>query len=290
MDPLLIFDRVEVCYQEEKMIEDISFSLQSGEILGVLGESGSGKTTLLRSVTGILGKGGRITGGRILFEGRDLTSLTSAQMQTVLGEKIGMIFQDAQASFCPVRRIGSQIYEILAAHRKLSRKEALKRASKLFEKLGLEDPERILSSYPFELSGGMNQRVGAAAAMLLEPSLLLADEPASALDGIAAGQVLEEMKLLRDLHGTGIILVSHQIGVIEKTADQVLVLHHGRFCEYGKTSQVLGSPQSGYTAGLLAAAPRLSAAGRRREDETDSGGQESDRSVQQKRKRTGSCF
>lgn len=170
---------------------------------------------------------------------------------------MGMIFQDAGASLCPIRTIGEQIYESMSAHRKISRAEAKEKALQLFEKLNFRDGERIWNSYPFELSGGMNQRAGIAIAMLLEPSVLLADEPTSALDVAVQRQVVEEILRLRELFGTAVILVTHDIGVVSAMADTVLVLKDGRMMEYGRAEQVLHRPENEYTRKLLAAVPRL---------------------------------
>ena len=168
-----------------------------------------------------------------------------------------MIFQSAGSSFCPIRTIEAQLYETMTEHEKTSKAEFLDRAMELLGKLGFEDGKRILGSYPFELSGGMQQRVGIAAAMLLNPSVLLADEPTSALDVSVQKQVVEEMLLVRKTFGTAIILVAHNIGVIGAMADKVLVMKNGEAVEYGDTRQVLGSPQAAYTRQLLSAVPRL---------------------------------
>ena len=168
-----------------------------------------------------------------------------------------MVFQDSGASLCPVRTIGSQIYETMAAHQRISRKEAREQALALLDRLGFSDGERILKSRPFELSGGMNQRVGIAMAMLLNPSVLLADEPTSALDVSVQKQAVEEMLLMRRLYGTAIVLVTHNIGVVYAMADTVLVLKDGRMQEYGPAGQVLENPRAEYTRQLLAAVPRI---------------------------------
>ena len=168
-----------------------------------------------------------------------------------------MIFQDAGASLCPIRTIGSQIYESMSAHGKLTKAEAKEKALMLFEKLHFQDSRRIWDSYPFELSGGMNQRAGIAIAMLMEPPVLLADEPTSALDVAVQKQVVLEMLRLRDLFGTAMILVTHDIGVVSAMADTVLVLKDGKVMEYGRARQVLNEPEREYTRKLLSAVPKL---------------------------------
>ncbi|HIY18146.1 MAG TPA: ABC transporter ATP-binding protein [Candidatus Blautia avistercoris] len=254
---LFKYDSVEVCYGEKAIVEEISFTLKPGEILGIAGESGSGKSTIIKAALGILGPSGKVTKGDIRFQGKNLPDLTEREMQKIRGAKIGMIFQDAGSSFCPVRTIGDQIYETLAAHETIQRREAEERALELLGKLGFKDGRRILESYSFELSGGMNQRIGIVLAMLLNPSVILADEPTSALDVSVQKQAVEEMLLLRELYGTAMVLVTHNIGVISAMADAVLVLKEGRIVEYGAAKQVLNAPREAYTKELMDAVPKL---------------------------------
>ena len=276
---LLRCENMTVCYGEKRIVSDIHFSLNPGEILGVVGESGSGKSTILRALLGILKPGGRITDGTIVFRQRNLPELSEKEMRKIRGREIGMIFQDSGASLCPIRTIGAQMYESMSAHRKITKKETARSALEIFERLGLEDGERILRSYPFMLSGGMNQRVDIAMAMLHRPPLLLADEPTSALDTVTQKQTVEEMLALREIYDTAIILVTHNIGVVEAMADKVLVLHEGRQEEYGPAAQVLRCPQAEYTKELLAAVPRLRRKGSGKHDETDTGSKKSDSTI-----------
>lgn len=257
MDPILTYDSVGISFDGSEIIHDVSFNLHKGEILGIVGESGSGKSSLLKAALGLLGSGGMVTQGNIWFEGKNLPNLKDRELRKISGAKIGMIFQDASASFCPVRTVGDQIYESMSAHVKIKKAEAKEKALSLFEKLNLKDGKTVWKSYPFELSGGMNQRVGIAAAMLTEPSVLLADEPTAALDVIAQKQVVEEMLRLRELFQTSIIIVSHDLGVISAVADSVLVLKDGKTAEYGSARDILKNPQNAYTRELLAAVPRL---------------------------------
>lgn len=257
MAELLSFKHVEISYGAVPVVQDVSFSVKPGEILGLVGESGSGKSTLLKAAMGLLGNDGLVTKGDILFAGKNIPNLSEKELRGIRGAKIGMIFQDAGASLCPIRTIGEQICESMAAHKSISKGEARGKACRLFEKLEFKDGDRIWNSYPFELSGGMNQRVGIAIAMLQGPDILLADEPTSALDVAVQKQVVLEMKQLRELFGTAIILVTHDIGVVSAMADTVLVLKDGRQMEYGEARQVLESPQNDYTKKLLAAVPRL---------------------------------
>ena len=257
MEPLLTYRSVEVSFNGRAVTHDVSFTLHAGEILGIVGESGSGKSTLLKAAMGLLGNGGLVTKGDIWFKGKDLPDLPEKELRKICGAGIGMIFQDAGASLCPIRTIGEQIYESMSAHMEITRSQAREKALALFEKLQFKDGQRIWNSYPFELSGGMNQRAGIAIAMLMEPPVLLADEPTSALDVAVQKQVIEEMLHLRELFGTAIILVTHDIGVVSAMADTVLVLKDGRIMEFGTAQQVLHEPRDAYTRKLLAAVPKL---------------------------------
>ena len=257
MEPLLTYQSVEVSFNGRAVTHDVSFTLHAGEILGIVGESGSGKSTLLKAAMGLLGNDGLVTKGDIWFQGKDLPDLPEKELRKVCGTGIGMIFQDAGASLCPIRTIGEQIYESMSAHMKITRSQAKEKALLLFQRLQFKDGQQIWNSYPFELSGGMNQRVGIAIAMLMEPPVLLADEPTSALDVIVQKQVIEEMLHLREMFGTAMILVTHDIGVVSAMADTVLVLQDGRIMEFGTARQVLHEPQNAYTRTLLAAVPKL---------------------------------
>lgn len=257
MDVLLKYDHVEISFGGNAVVHDVSFSLRPGEILGLVGESGSGKSTLIKAAMGLLGNNGLVTRGDIWFEGKNLPDLPEKELRRIRGAKIGMIFQDAGASLCPVRTIGEQIMESMAAHKKISKEEAKSSALELFDKLNFRDGGRIWDSYPFELSGGMNQRAGIAVSMLMHPSVLMADEPTSALDMAVQRQVVQEMLRIREMFGTAIILVTHDIGVVSAMADTVLVLQNGNVMEYGKAEEILNNPQNAYTQKLLAAVPRL---------------------------------
>lgn len=257
MEELLRYDHVDISYLGQPVIRDVSFSLHSGEILGIVGESGSGKSTLIKAAMGLLGSEGSITGGKICYRGRLLNRLPPREMRTLCGSELGYIFQNAGSSFCPIRTVGAQLYETMKEHEKISRKDFEVQALELLGKLGFADGKRILASYPFELSGGMQQRVGIAAAMLLNPSVLFADEPTSALDVTIQKQVVEEMLMVRKTFGTAIVLVTHNLGVIGAMTDRVLVLENGRCVECGSTRQVLSQPRADYTKALLAAVPRL---------------------------------
>ena len=257
MEALLQYNHVDISYLEQPVIRDVSFSLHSGEILGIVGESGSGKSTLIKAAMGLLGSEGSITGGEICYRGRLLNRLPPREMRTLCGSELGYIFQNAGSSFCPIRTVGAQLFETMRAHGKITKADFEVQALELLSKLGFDSGKRILESYPFELSGGMQQRVGIAAAMLLNPSILFADEPTSALDVTIQKQVVEEMLMVRETFGTAIVLVTHNLGVIGAMTDRVLVLENGRCVECGSTRQVLSQPRADYTKALLAAVPRL---------------------------------
>ena len=224
MEELLRYDHVDISYNGIPAVQDLSFTLRPGEILGIVGESGCGKSTLLKAAMGLLGSSGMVTRGDIWYKGRNLPDLPARALRKLNGPELGMIFQSAGSSFCPIRTVGAQFYEIMTQHGSATKKEFENCALELLEKLGFEDGRRILRSYPFELSGGMQQRVGIAAAMLLRPGVLFADEPTAALDVSVQKQVLEELLLLRKTYGTAIVLVAHNIGVIGAMADRVLVM------------------------------------------------------------------
>lgn len=257
MAALLEYDTVEISFGGTPVVHDVSFSLQPGEILGLVGESGSGKSSLIKAAMGLLGNNGLVTRGDIWFEGKNLPDLSEKELRKIRGAKIGMIFQDAGASLCPIRTIGEQIQESLSAHGSVSKAEVKERALELFNKLHFKDPGRIWGSYTFQLSGGMNQRAGIAIAMLMNPSIVLADEPTSALDVSAQKQVVMEMLQLREMFGTAIVLVTHDIGVVSAMADRMLVLKDGNVMEYGDAGEILNHPQNAYTKKMLAAVPKL---------------------------------
>ena len=257
MIPLLQYDHVGISYNGVPAVKDICFSLEPGEILGICGESGSGKSTLIKAAMHLFGPAGLVTRGDIWFKDRNLPDLSEAEIRKINGPELGMIFQNAGSSFCPIRTVGQQLYESVTEHEPIPKTEFRERANALLQKIGFENGERILESYPFELSGGMQQRVGIAAAMLLSPAVLLADEPTSALDVSVQKQVVEEMLLVRKAFGTAIVLVTHNIGVIRAMADRVLVMKDGEMVEYGPAGSVLNNPSDPYTKKLMSAVPRL---------------------------------
>lgn len=251
MEPLLQAEHITICYNGKPVVKDVSFNVDAREILGVVGESGSGKSTIIKAVMGLLGGGGMVTEGDIWYKGRNVVDMPSEELRKILGPEIGMVFQDCKAALCPIRTVGVQIYESISEHERVTKKQVYERAGEVMRKIGLTDPQRIMDSYPFELFGGMNQRVGICAAMMMKPALLLADEPTSALDVTVQAQVIREMKLMRATYGTAMILVTHNIGVVKAMADRVLVLQNGEMRDYGPADCVLNHPENVYTKKLM---------------------------------------
>ena len=254
---LLEYRQVDIQYGDRKVVQDFSLQMKPGQILGIVGESGSGKSTVIRAAMGLLGDGGKVSGGEILYQGTEMTRISGEQLRQLRGPEMGMIFQNAGASLCPIRTIEEQLYEAVLQHEDVSKEEIRDRALRLFEQLRFTNGEQILKSYPFEFSGGMNQRVGIVLAMVLHPRLLLADEPTSALDVTVQAQVIKEMMKLRELYGTGIVIVTHNISVVNYMADNIAVMHQGKLVEYGTKEQVLKHPQEAYTKKLIGSVLRL---------------------------------
>ena len=238
-------------------IEHFNLSMKKGEIISVAGESGSGKTTVIRAVLGALSGAGRVTSGDILYHGESLLKNSKSDWRKIRGSKMSMIFQDCGGTLNPIRKIGSQYVEYIRTHQSMTKKEAWDKAVSMLTKMRLPDAENIMNSYPYQLSGGMRQRVGIAMAMTFNPELLLADEPTSALDVTTQAQIVRQMMELRDDFGTGIIIVTHNIGVAAYMADQLIVMHHGNVVDHGTREEVLNNPTSDYTKKLLEAVPEM---------------------------------
>ena len=251
--PLLAVRNLTVSYGEKQAVRGVNFCLHRGEILVLAGESGSGKSTILRAVMGILDAG--VCEGEILWEGMNVLQLSKDARRKLAGEEIAMVFQNAGASFCPVRTIGSQLYESVCAHRAWSYDEFRERAEALMAQMQL--PRMVLDGYPFRLSGGMAQRAGIAAAMLLQPKLILADEPTSALDALTQVRVAKELMALRRRTGVAMLLVTHHMGLAYYMADRILVLRRGETVEQGAREEIFRHPKEAYTKELIAAVPRL---------------------------------
>ena len=243
---------------ELRAVDDLSYQVHSGECVAIVGESGSGKSVSALSVLRLVSfPPGLILGGEILFKGEDLLKLSDEQMQAVRGAKIGMIFQEPTTSLNPVMTIGDQIAESLMLHKKISRSEAMKIAVEQLARVDIPNPEQRVKQYPFEFSGGMQQRAMIAMAMCCGPQLLIADEPTTALDVTVQAQVLDQLTgMCRQFH-SALIIITHNLGVVARYADSVKVMYGGRIIESGSAEEIFGDPHHPYTLGLIKAVPRL---------------------------------
>ncbi len=238
-------------------VDDINFHVNEGETLCIVGESGCGKSVTSLSIMRLLGRGGEVVQGEILFEGRNLLELSDKELDEIRGNKLTMIFQDALASLNPVFTIGNQLTESIRSHLKLDKLEARSRAIELLKKVGLAEPEKIMKKYPFTLSGGMRQRVMIAMALSCNPKLLIADEPTTALDVTIQAQI---MKLMRDLQrelSMSIVLITHDIGIVAEMADRVLVMYAGQVVEEANVTDLFYQPAHPYTMALLQTIPNI---------------------------------
>lgn len=256
-DTLLEVSSLAAGYGDDAVLRDLSFTVDRGRILGIVGESGCGKTTLLRALAGLLAPQGRVTAGSIRLEGREITRLAERELRRLRGSTLGWIAQDPGESFCPVRTLGSQMLEAAQAHEKTDPAAFRRRALELFAEFGFDEPERVWASRPYELSGGMNQRVGVTTALLLKPRLILADEPTSALDADAGKRVLASLRGYCRATGAGLVLVSHDLGAIARAADTLLVMKDGTVLDAGEARTLLEHPEHPYTRELVEATPRL---------------------------------
>src|SRR6266849_4409688 len=238
------------------VLRGVSLDLQRGEVRGLVGESGAGKSMLGRAVLGLLPANAVIAAGTIQFEGRDLVAMPEPQRRSLLGRRIALIPQDPMTSLNPVRRVGAQIAILLRHHLALSKRGALERAAELLAEVAIREPRRVLELYPHEISGGMRQRVLIAMAFACDPSLVIADEPTTALDVTVQRQVLQLVERLRQRHGAAVLFITHDLGVVAKICRTMTVLHAGRVLEEGETAEVLAKPRHPYTRALLAATPR----------------------------------
>jgi len=239
-------------------VSNVSLDIGTREILCIVGESGSGKSIMGKAILGLLPKPHvRATGGRIMFEDRDLLGVADDEMRKLRGGRIAMIFQEPMTALNPLMKVGRQIDEVLEVHTDLKSEERKARVRELVDNVRLPDPERIINSYPHQLSGGQRQRIVIAMALALEPALIIADEPTTALDVTTQAQILHLMKELQRAHGTSILFITHDFGVVAEIADRVAVMRHGEIVEAGSADHVLRSPQADYTKALIAAVPGL---------------------------------
>lgn len=247
-------------YTEEgvvKAVDGVDFSVRQGEVLGLVGESGCGKSVTSFSIMRLVSSPGKIVGGEILFEGRDVLKLSESEMVTMRGNRMSMIFQQPQSSLNPVFMVAGQVAEVLQIHKNLDKKNSWVRAIELLKLVGIPDPERKAKAFPHEMSGGQAQRVMIAMALALNPQLLIADEPTTALDVTIQAQILDLMRDLRNRMGTSVILITHDLGVISEMADRVAVMYAGRIVEEAPTTNLFDRPLHPYTQGLIGSIPVL---------------------------------
>jgi peptide/nickel transport system ATP-binding protein len=261
MSAILNVDDLRVSFATEdgvvQAVSGVSFELQAGEVLAIVGESGSGKSVTAQTITGLTrAPNARITGS-VTYRGRELNGLDDDQLRDVRGEQIAMIFQDPMTSLNPVYRVGDQIAEMIRAHRDVSKREAADRAVELLRSVGIPNPERRVRHYPHEFSGGMRQRVMIAMALALEPDVLIADEPTTALDVTVQAQILRLIDQLNRDRDLAVILITHDLGVVAEVADRVVVMYAGQIVENATLDETFYDPQHPYTWGLLGSLMRL---------------------------------
>lgn len=238
-------------------VDDVSIDVPPGKIIGLVGESGCGKSMTAMSVMGLLRHPGKVVGGSILLNGRDITHLSAKERSKVRGNEISMIFQEPMTSLNPVYPVGRQVQEAILLHQKVSKEEAKKQVIEIFRQVGIPEPEKRYRSYPHQLSGGLRQRVMIGMAMVCRPKVMIADEPTTALDVTIEAQILRLMKKLRDDFGTSIILITHNMGVVAEVCDYVYVMYAGKVMEEAETFALFENTSHPYTRGLLRSIPRL---------------------------------
>ena len=242
---------------EVKAVNGVTFNLERGKVLGIVGESGSGKSVTAYSILQILTYPGKITGGSIKFDGKELVGATEEEMRSIRGNRISIIFQDPMTSLTPVYTLGNQLMEAILLHTDRDKAQARERAVEMLTLVGINEPEKRMKQYPFELSGGMRQRVMIAMALACEPDILIADEPTTALDVTIQAQILELMTDLQKKLGMAIIMITHDLGVIASICDEVIVMYAGRVCERGFAEDIFYNPKHEYTKGLMRSIPNI---------------------------------
>lgn len=253
---LLEVKNLDVSYGDKLTVTNANLELDKGEILSIVGESGSGKTTVIRAIMGCLPGAGRVSAGSIIFEGRNLLQNTAQDWRDMSGKEMSMIFQDSGNMINPIRCIGVQFIDYIQTHSPATSKdEAYKMATQMLASVHLPNPENIMNSYPFELSGGMRQRVGIAMAMTFSPKILLADEPTSALDVTTQAQIIRQIIDVRNEYKAAVIIVTHNLGVASYMSNKIMVMKGGKVVESGPREEIIGNPKHEYTKQLLQAVP-----------------------------------
>ena len=261
MEPILSVRHLETTFTSDfgsgVVVDDVSFDVPTGQTLCIVGESGCGKSVTCLSIMGLLGRGGKVTGGQVVFDGWELTGLTEKELDQVRGSKLSMIFQDALTSLNPVFTVGNQLTEGIRIHTKCSRQQARSRSIQLLSKVGLPDPEAVFRTYPHTLSGGQRQRVMIAMALGCDPKLLIADEPTTALDVTIQKQIMSLLKQLQQENGMSILLITHDMGLVAQMADQVIVMYAGQIVERAPVADLFHNPAHPYTRALLKSVPSI---------------------------------
>ena len=242
---------------EVKALNNVTLQMKEGEVLGIVGESGSGKSVTAYSIMGLTAQNGKIVGGTVEFNGHKIHEMSEKELRKIRGNEVSIIFQDPMTSLNPVWTVGNQIAEAVSLHTDKKGKAAMARAKELLELVGINEPEKRLKQYPHELSGGMRQRVMIAIALACEPKLLIADEPTTALDVTIQAQILELMQELKQKLGMGIIMITHDLGVVASMCDYIAVMYAGEIVEYGTTDDIFYNPKHEYTKGLLRSIPKF---------------------------------
>ncbi len=259
--PVLEIDRLSISYGGRPAVSNVSLAIQPGEVVGIIGESGSGKSTLAHSILGLLPTSATVSGGALSLCGRNLLGAGSNAFRAMRGPGAAMVFQNPMTTFSPLHRLGDQLTDLLWREKALSKEEKRARIVTVFKEVGLSNAAGRLANYPFELSGGMLQRVAIAAALMLRPSLLIADEPTTALDVTMEAQILHLMRELRAEAGVAVLMISHHLGVIAEICDRVVVMYGGRVVEEGPVQAIFANPTHPYTKALFACEPALIAPG-----------------------------
>lgn len=244
---------------EVKALNDVSIAMDEGDILGIVGESGSGKSVTCYSIMKLIDSPGRIIGGTIDFNGHRINDMSEKEMQAIRGNEVSIIFQDPMTSLNPVYTVGNQICEVVLLHTKNDKAQARARAIELLTLVGINEPEKRMKQFPYELSGGMRQRVMIAIALACEPKLLIADEPTTALDVTIQAQILELMMDLKKKIGMSVIMITHDLGIVSNMCEKIAVMYAGKIVEYGSTDEIFYDPKHEYTRGLLMSIPKLTA-------------------------------